>query len=85
MQMWLDECMTLTARNLVDNSILNFNTLIDSVRYNNFDICLPPTFIATACKEGKKNKGGTDNNNNSDKNEKKKARTQIDNPSQPTA
>jgi hypothetical protein len=86
MQMWLDECMTQPARNLVDDSILNFNTLIDSVRFNNFDICLPPTFIATASKEdkaatGKKNKGGPEGTN--DKNDAKKPRTKVDNPSQP--
>jgi len=84
--MWLDECMMKTDRHLVDDSILNFSTLIDSVRFNTFDICLPPTFIATTSKEdksakGKKNKGGADNI--SDKNESKKARSRVENTSQP--
>ena len=85
MQMWLDECMTQPARNLVDDSILNFSSLIDSVRFGNFDIALPPTFTTTTPEDkpkNKKNKTGSDANS-TDKDESKKKRAKVDNTSKP--
>lgn len=85
MQMWLDECMTQPSRDLVDDSILNFNSVIDSVRFGNFDIALPPTFTTNTPDDkpkGKKNKGGSENTTN-DKDDTKKKRSKLDNSSQP--
>ena len=84
MQMWLDDCMTKPSRNLVDDSVLRFDHLIDSVRFGNFNITLPPTFTTKGPDEkskGKKNKNDKSDNNNKD--DTKKKRSKIDNPSQP--
>ncbi len=66
MQMWLEECMSQPTRNRVDDSILNFEPVIDQVRFGSFDIILPPTFISKADEKEKtkpkKNKNGPDNN-----------------------
>lgn len=45
MQLWLEECATLTSRDQVDDSTLNFSALVDSVRFGTFDVKLPPTFF----------------------------------------
>ncbi len=64
MQMWLEECLTQPLRVNVDDSILNFASVIDSVRFGNFDIILPPTFTTPPVTEdkpkNKKNKNGPD-------------------------
>ncbi len=70
MQMWLDKCMTQRSRNQVDDSILNFNSVINSTRFGFFDIILSPTFttkIADNKPKKKKNKGGSDTHNDKDK------------------
>lgn len=43
-QIWLDNCMTATDRTRVDDGILNFHPLIDTVRFGTFDLRLPLTF-----------------------------------------
>jgi hypothetical protein len=67
MQMWLEECMSQPSRNRVDDSILNFDPVIDQVRFGSFDIILPPTFTTKADEKekekSKKNKNGSDTNN----------------------
>jgi hypothetical protein len=44
-QLWLEGCMTLTTRTAVDDGILNFLPLVDTIRYSTFDLRLPLTFI----------------------------------------
>ena len=43
-QLWLESCMTLSTRTEVDDGILNFLPLVDSVRYATFELRLPLTF-----------------------------------------
>jgi hypothetical protein len=43
-QIWLEECMQLTQRNRVDNSLLNFKSIIKQVRFGTFELRLPSAF-----------------------------------------
>lgn len=43
-QLWLESCMTLSTRTEVDDSVLNFLPLVNSVRYGTFELRLPLTF-----------------------------------------
>ena len=45
-QLWLDECMTKADRLHVDDNILNFTLLMDSVKFSTFFVNLPTTFVA---------------------------------------
>jgi hypothetical protein len=51
--LWLDESMTLTTRNQVDNSILNFTPLIENIHFGTFFVQLPSTFITSTNTEPK--------------------------------
>lgn len=92
-QLWLDECMSLTCRTQVDDSMLNFTQLIENVRFGTFFVQLPSTFIdATAASDSKTGNGGTNSKKRSaeDKDEdktsgkkKKRKSSKVDNPSQP--
>ena len=93
-QLWLDECMTLPCRAQVDDSMLNFSQLVESIRFGTFFIQLPSTFIAASNTESKSGNGGKNTNKRpEDKkdddeatNKKKKRKpTKVDNPSQPEA
>jgi hypothetical protein len=44
MQLWLEECSTLTSRDQVDDSTLDFSAIVNSVRFGDFDAKLPSTF-----------------------------------------
>ena len=63
-QLWLEGCMTLTTRTAVDDGILNFLPLIDTIRYGTFDLRLPLTFVkeqekpAPSAKSNKRPNGG---------------------------
>lgn len=46
-QLWLDECMSLPSRDQVDDTMLNFHPIIDSVRFGTFSVTLPITFVST--------------------------------------
>ena len=91
-QLWLDECMTLPARNQVDDSILNFTPLIENIRFGTFFVQLPSTFINPADTEPKSGSGGKnttkrpgdkrDDDESAGKKKKKKS-NKIDNTSQP--
>jgi hypothetical protein len=56
--------MTLTTRTAVDDSILNFLPLVNTVRYGTFELCLPLTFTkeqekaAPSTKSNKRPNGG---------------------------
>lgn len=50
-QLWLDECMTLTHRPLVDDSMLNFNSIVEAVRFGTFHVSLPVTFVSPSEKK----------------------------------
>ena len=93
-QLWLDECTTLTCRNQVDDSMLNFTQLVENVRFGTFFVQLPPTFIAATEADskpgnggGKTNKRTAEKNDEEDKEGKKKRRkpTTVRNSSQPDA
>ena len=80
-QLWLDECMTLPSRNQVDDSMLNFTPLIESVRFGTLAVTLPITFVAKdkdqqptgASSAGKRGNERKDEEKNQ---KKKKGRTQ---------
>jgi hypothetical protein len=92
-QPWLDECMSLTCRTQVDDSMLNFSQLIENVRFGTFFVQLPSTFIDATNADSKSGKGGNNSNKRSaeDKDEdnknggkkKKRKATKVDNPSPP--
>jgi hypothetical protein len=91
-QLWLDECMTLTCRSQVDDSMLNFTQLIEHVRFGTFFVQLPSTFIAATDAEPKSGTSGKNlNKRQAEKrdeeeatNKKKKRKpTKVDNSSQP--
>jgi len=94
-QLWLDECSTLTHRDQVDDSILNFTQLVENVRFGTFFVQLPSTFIAATDADPKSGNGGGKNatkrtaekNDEEDKEGKKKRRkpTTVKNTSQPDA
>jgi hypothetical protein len=81
-QLWLDKCMTLTCRSQVDDSMLNFTQLVESVRFGTFFVHLPSTFIAATDAESKSGTGGKNMNkrptekmdNNETTNKKKKCK-----------
>lgn len=94
-QLWFDVCMTSTTRTDVDDGILNFLPLIESIRYGTFDLRLPLTFkeptpeTATAKPNKKSASGGSGGDNdsaNTGNGQRKKRKTnndRIDNESQP--
>jgi len=43
-QLFLEDCMTATTRDRVDDGTLNFNPMIEMVRYGTFDCRLPSVF-----------------------------------------
>ena len=43
-QLFLEDCMTATTRDRVDDGALNFNPMIEMVRYGTFDCRLPSVF-----------------------------------------
>jgi hypothetical protein len=53
--MWFESITMANSRHEVDDSPLNFTSLIDSVKYRNFTQLLPPTFTKT--NESKKRPG----------------------------
>ena len=63
-QLWLEGCMTLTTRTAVDDSILNFLPLVNTVCYGTFELRLPLTFAkeqdkaAPSAKPNKRPNGG---------------------------
>jgi hypothetical protein len=73
MQLWLEECATLTSRDQVDDSTLNFSSMVDSVRFGSFDIKLPPTFCKVDNENDKKrpSKAGNDKADGENKSTKK--------------
>ncbi len=50
-QLWLEDCMTATQRNRVDDTILNFRGLIEQVRFGTFELKLPLSFAAPKGKD----------------------------------
>jgi hypothetical protein len=50
-QLWLEDCMTATQRNRVDDTILNFRGLIEQVRFGTFELKLPSSFAAPKGKD----------------------------------
>ncbi len=43
-QIWRKECMQLTQRNRVDDSLLDFESIIKQVRFGTFELRLPSAF-----------------------------------------
>ncbi len=87
MQTWLEECMTLTSRDQVDDSTLNFSSLVESVRFGNFDMKLPPTFCKVDPESNDKkraSKSGNDKADNENKSNKRaKGKQALTNSSPP--
>jgi hypothetical protein len=50
-QLWLEDCMTATMRTNVDNTILNFQGLIEQVHFRTFELKLPSSFAAPKNKD----------------------------------
>ena len=92
-QLWMENCMTLHARTDVEDSILNFTPLIDTVRLGIFDLRLPLTFkietekTETPPKENKRAGGGGSQQETSEtsssKKKKQKTAPRIVNSHQP--
>lgn len=94
-QLWLDECMSLPCRTQVDDSMLNFTPIIESVRFGTFNVTLPITFVPTKDKtdtpasSGSKRKAPSNNKDDDENTQKKKARAKdrnsqrVQNDSQP--
>ena len=92
-QLWLDECMSLTCRTQVDDTMLNFTQLVEHVRFGTFFVQLPSTFIDATEAGSKPSSGGTNSNKRpaEDKDDgdkaggkkKKRKSTKVENPSQP--
>jgi len=66
-QLWLDECMSLPCRTQVDDSILNFTSTIEAVRFGTFSITLPLTFVSPKAKDPPAANGGAPNKRAADK------------------
>lgn len=91
-QLWLDSCMTSHTRQDIDDGILNFLPLIDSVRYGIFDLRLPLTFKLSDAespddpKNNKRGGGGGQGDaatGNPQKKKKQKGEPRIENAHQP--
>lgn len=93
-QLWMESCMIQTTRTKVDDSVLNFIPLVDSIRFSNFDLRLPLTFTkaqdkSTEAKTTNKRKGGSgssggdQDNSNAENAKKKKKGNKVPNTDQP--
>ena len=96
-QLWMESCMIQTTRSEVDDGILNFTPLVDSIRFSNFDLRLPLTFTTvqdkpTEAKSSNKRKGGSggsggsggdQENSNENSKKKKKGGNKVNNTHQP--
>ena len=93
MQLWLEDCSTLTSRDQVDDSTLDFTALVNSVRLGNFDAKLPSTFSKTDTNssDNKKRSNNTSSSGPSNRQgdeetaAKKTKRIGVKSPSQPDA
>jgi hypothetical protein len=88
-QLWLEECSNADRRNRVDDNLLDFRNLIESVHFRTFKLNLPSAFLEPKFKDSiitpKKGGGlkGKENKGNKNKIERKKINKRIVNASPP--
>jgi hypothetical protein len=87
-QIWLRECMQLTQHNRINDSLLDFKSIIEQVRFGTFELRLPSAFSKPTTMPQKeedkstapKQKGigkAKDNSNNRKKKQEKEVNKQI--------
>jgi len=59
-QLWLKDCKSAKNRDEVDDSIIDFRSLVSQVNFGSFHMSLPPTFQMKTPNESKTGPGGGD-------------------------